>query len=201
MANYTKTVQMSSQFTSPTIDRDNLTQENAVKYAIPLTDARIHDNMASVLTNTANSDDAGLITGTPGTDATTIQGVDFGGTSTDEKFAVEFALPPEYTAGQPITVRVRAAMLVVSDGTATVDVECWRKDTNGGVGGDLCTTAAQSINSATPADKDFTITPTSRVPGDVLIIRVSFAGSDSGNAAPLITPEVQELSVLLGIKG
>ena len=201
MANYTKTIQATAQFTSPTIDRADLTQENSAEYVISPFDMRVHDAMQTVLPGTAANDDMGLITGTPGTDAPTLQGVDFGGTSTDEKATFLFPLPVEYVSGQAITCVVRGAMVTTtSDGTATVDVECWVADDNGGVGGDICTTAAQSINNLTPADKSFTITPTSRVAGDVLVVRLSFAGSDSGNLGVMI-PEIQKVSFVLSVKG
>jgi len=45
----------------------------------------------------------------------------------------------------------------VANGTATVDVNARIDDTDGGCGGDLCVTAAQSINSLTKANLDFVI--------------------------------------------
>jgi len=162
---------------------------------IPLTSAKIHDAMQTDLTDTANADDMGIITGTPGTDAPTLQGVDFGGTTSDEKCAFEVSLPADYVAGQPVTLRVKATMLTtVSDGTATVDAEAWETDGIGAVGADICATAAQSINSLTPANKDFTITPTGLAPGDRLIIRLSFAASDTGDAGVMI-PEISDVSL------
>lgn len=184
-----------------TVVRDDLTQEALVAYTIPLTSLRVHDALATNLPGTAANDDMALITGTPGTDAPTLQGTDFGGGSTDEKGAFEFVLPPEYDAGESITVRVKAGMLTtVSDGTATIDVECWKDANDGSVGADLCATAAQSINSLTLANKDFVITPTGLAAGDRLIFRLSFGGSDTGNAGVMI-PEIQSVKVLLDIKG
>jgi hypothetical protein len=183
------------------VARSQLTQETLVAYQIPLTSLRVHDAMITNLPGTAANDDMGLITGTPGTDVPTLQGVDFGGTTTDEKAAFEFVLPPEYDAGETITVRVRAAMLTtISDGTATVDVECWKAGDDGAAGSDICATAATTINSLTPGNKDFTITPTGLAAGDRLIIRLAFAGSDTGNVGVMI-PEISKLSVLLDIKG
>ena len=183
------------------VTRTEMAQEPLVPYPIKLTDFKVHDAMITNLPGTAANDDMALITGTPGTDAPTLQGVDFGGASTDEKAAAIFVLPPEYQSGESITVRVRAAMLTtVSDGTATVDVECWSADGNGAVGSDICATAAQSINSLTPANLDFTITPTGRAAGDVLIIRLSFGGSDTGDAGVMV-PEISNVSVLLDIRG
>lgn len=183
------------------VARAQLTQEDLQPYTIPLTGLRVHDAMQTNLPGTAANDDMALITGTPGTDAPTLQGVDFGGTSTDEKAAFEFVLPPEYVSGETITLRVRAAMLTtVSDGTATVDVECWPASADGAAGSDICATAAQSINSLTPSNKDFTITPTGRAAGDRLIFRLSFGGSDAGNVGVMI-PEISQVQVLLDVKG
>ena len=142
-----------------------------------------------------------LITGTPGTNSLRLQGVDFGGVSTDEKCGFEFVLPPEYVSGGSITVRANAQMnTAVSDGTATLDCECWSDDGDGTVSSDLCTTAAQSINSLTAANKDFVITPTGLVAGDRLFIRLSFAGSDTGNLAVMI-PQINAVKVLLDVRG
>jgi hypothetical protein len=162
---------------------------------IPLTAFRVHDAMITNLPGTAANDDMALITGTPGTDATTLQGVDFGGTTADEKGACEFVLPQNYVSGGTITVRVRAAMLTtISDGTGTVDVEVWKPDLDGAVGSDLCTTAATTMNSLTPANKDFVVTPTGLVAGDRLIIRLAFAASDTGNVGVMI-PEISNVEV------
>jgi len=168
-------------------------------YPVDLTRLRVHDALQTNLPGTAANDDMGLITGTPGTAKPVLQGVDFGGTSTDEKGTFKLILPPEYRAGSAITIRVNAGMVTtVSDGTATVDVEAY-KETAGAavVGSDICATAAQSINSLTAANKDFTITPTGLVPGDCLQIRLAFAGSDSGNVGVMI-PQINDVTVLIG---
>lgn len=183
------------------VARSALTEDSAAAYRIPLTSFKVHDALITNLPGTAAADDMALITGTPGTDSPTLQGVDFGGTTTDEKGSFEFVLPPEYVAGQPVTLRARAAMLTtVSDGTATLDCECWKDGDDGAAGSDICATAAQSINSLTPANKSFTITPTGLVPGDKLVFRLSFGGSDTGNAGVMI-PEISRVDVLLDIKG
>lgn len=163
---------------------------------VPLTSFRVHDALQTNLPGTAANDDMAIITGTPGTDAPTLQGVDFGGTTTDEAAACELVIPEDYAPGGTLTLRVRAAMLTtVSDGTATVDVNVWKPDGDGAVGSDLCATAAQSINSLTLANKDFTITPTGLVAGDKLMVKLSFAGSDTGNVGVMI-PEIQSVTLL-----
>lgn len=167
-------------------------------YPVDLTRFRVHDALHTNLPGTAAADDMGLITGTPGTDAPVLQGVDFGGTSTDEKGTFRLTLPPEYRAGAAITLRINANMeTTVSDGTATVDAEAFKEDGTSLVGADLVATAAQSINSLTPANKDFVITPTGLVAGDSLQVRLSFAGSDTGNAGVMI-PQINAVTALIG---
>ncbi len=194
-------VQIDDSYASFSGARTDLTQEDLVAYGIPLTSLKVHDAMITNLPGTAATDDMALITGTPGTAVPTLQGVDFGGTTTDEKGAFEFILPPEYVDGQTLTLRVRGAMLTtISDGTATVDAEVWKSDGDGAAGSDICATAAQSINSLTPANKDFTITPTGLVTGDRLLVRLAFIGSDTGDAGAMIS-EISEVKMLLDIKG
>lgn len=201
MATFTKSATSRHEMTMNTIDRVDLTTDSLAAYPVPLTGVRVHDALATNLTATATADDMGLITGTPGTDAPTLQGVDFGGTSTDEKCGFQYVLPPEYVDAGQIQVIVRGAMLTtLSDGTATVDVECWPQNDDGAATADICATAAQSINSLTPADKTFTITGTSRIRGDVLNIRVSFAGSDAGNLGVMI-PEISKITVKHDVRG
>lgn len=175
-----------------------VSSSSTAEYKLPLTRAKVHDAMATDLTATAANDDMALITGTPGTDAPTLQGVDFGGATSDEKCAFEFVLPQEYRAGSAITCRVRAAMLTtVADTSCTVDVEAWLDAGDGAVGSDICATDAQDMNSLTPANFDFTITPTGVVPGDRLIIRLSFAGTDSGDLGVMI-PEISKVALRIG---
>lgn len=183
------------------IDRASMTQEPAVVCPVPLTSMRVWDALSSLLPASAANDDMGHVTGTPGTDSPTLQGVDFGGGSTDEKCAFILTLPPEYDPGETITIRLNAGMLTtVSDGTATVDVQCYKFDRAGLAGSDLCATAAQSINSLTLANKDFTITPTGLAPGDQLAVVLAFGGSDTGNLGVMI-PVIGAVEVLLDIKG
>jgi len=157
--------------------------ETAAPFTIPLTEFRTHNDMAVNLPAAAADDDMGLVTGTPGTHAPTLQGVDFGGTTSDEEGTFHFSLPNSYIAGAAVTVRVRAGMLTtVSDGTATLDCEAYLDDEDGTVSSDSCATAAQSINSVALADYDFVLTTTYYSPGETVVINLTFAGSDTGNA-------------------
>lgn len=175
-------------------------EENVVN-AINLCDVRTHDALATNLPGTAANDDMALITGTPGTNAPTLQGVDFGGATSDEKCAFLFPVPIEYVSGETITIRCHAGMLTtIADTSCTLDCEVWSDDGDGTVSSDLCATAAQDINSLTLADIDFSITATSVSPGDILIVRLSFAGTDSGNAGVMI-PTITKISVLMDMRG
>lgn len=183
------------------IARSKLAQDANKTYTIPIHAFRVWDNMALNLPAAAVDDDMAIITGTPGTAVPTLQGVDFGAVATDEKCAFEFCLPAEYDGGQSVTVRLRAAMLTtVADAATTVDVNCYKSNRDGAAGADLCTTAAQSINSLTPANLDFTITPTGLAAGDRLVFILTFAGSDTGNLGVMI-PEISQVEILLDIRG
>lgn len=173
-------------------------QEDAVVYPVPLTDCRTWDSLAVNIPATAANDNLALITGTAGTDAPQIQSSDFGGTTCDQYTSFEFTLPPEYVAGETITLRVRAAMQVIADTSCTLDALVYRQ---AAPTVDICATAAVSINSATPANKDFTITPDNCVPGDLLRVILRVQGTDSGNAADYIQAILSRIQMLLDIKG
>ena len=193
----------SGQVALPTAstDRADLVQDDAKAYPVPLTECKTWDARHTTLPGTAAGDDMALITGTFGTDSPTLQGVDFGATTSDEKCAFSFRLPPEYVAGETVTLRCHAGMLTtVSDGTATLDAEVHLVDRDGTVSADICATGATDINSLTLADIDFTVTPTTLSPGDLLDVRLSFAGSDSGNLGVMI-PTVTQVEFLLDVKG
>jgi len=181
--------------------RIKLIQEALVAVPIPLTAYRIWNNYALLLTANPNNDDLGIAQGTFGTDAPTIQSDDAGGTTVTQKLGLQLVLPTEYDDGKDIQLRIRGGMITtVSDGTATVDVSAYLHDNDGSVGSDLCTTAAQSINSLTKANRDFVITPTGVVTGDALDIVVTLAITDSGNAGVMLG-EISRIAMLLDIKG
>jgi len=188
---------------SSTLDlpRSKLVQETLEAHPVPLTDMRVWDAVGTVLPAAAANDDMGLITGTFGTDVPTLQSIDFKTTSPDEKCRFFFVLPVEYDDAQTITLRLAAGMITtVSDGTATVDAQCYKSDRAGAVGADICATAAQSINSLVKANVDFTITPTGLAPGDLLDIRLVFGGSDTATGAAVIC-EISQVEMLLDVRG
>lgn len=179
--------------------KDNTQGTTFAEHAVQLTDLRVHDAFHTNLPGTAANDDLALVGGTFGSGAPHLRGVDFGGTSTTAYARFLFQLPADYAEGGDVTVRLRGGMLTsVGDGACTVDLVCHKCDDDGGVGSDICATAAQSIKSTTIADKDFTITPTGLVAGDVLDMRITVAGNDTANADVMI-PVITKITVLADI--
>ena len=171
-----------------------LAQRTFMATAIPFTSCRVWDAMHTMVVGTAAADDIALITGTPGTNAIKLSGGDLKATTTTRKVAFELEVPANYDDGATFQVRIRAGMeTTVSDTTATVDLQAWKPDGAGAVGSDLCTTAAQSINSLTAADKDLTIDASGIDPGDKLLCVLSLAVVD-GATATAVTPAVYAIT-------
>jgi hypothetical protein len=185
----------------PAIARANiLSLVELAQYTVPWSLWRVHDAIATNLPAAAADDDLGLVGGTFGSASPSIQSVDFGGTSTTAYARAQIPLPAEYEAGQTVTLRFHAGMLVVADDSCTLDVVCYETDEEAGISADICATAAQSINSATLADMDFTITPSALTAGDLLDVRIVVAGTDAGNAAPNITAVIGAAKLLCDVR-
>lgn len=155
------------------------------------------------LSPAASPDDLRLVGGTFATGVPSIQTPDLHSAGASTRYCrFQFRLPPEYQAGEEVVVRLYSGMVThVADTTATVDVEAYlSNDDTLKTGSDLCSTAAQSINSLTFADINFTITPTSLAAGDVLDIRITIAVNDGANSSAVIGC-IGKASMRLGIRG
>lgn len=155
---------------------------------INLADLRVWDARATNLPTAAASDDLGYVTGTLGTNPPQVQAGDLkaAGATTRRAGAV-IELPGDYADGNTVTIRLTAGMkTTVSDTSATIDVEAYQLLDDGTISADLCTTAAQSINSLTYAAKSFTITPSTLVAGSRLDVRISIAVNDGATATAVI---------------
>lgn len=183
------------------IDRAKLAAEQ-LKDNIPLELLRVHDAFQTDLPTSASSDDLGLIIGTFGTDAMTIQTSDSKNTSVTQRARFVYRLPMNYASGQPISVVAWAGMrTTVSSSTATIDFEVYKKnDATAAVGSDLVSTAATTINSLTAADKAFVIDPTGLAAGDELDIRVTIAITDVGTGTAVIG-RIMKLYMLPTVRG
>lgn len=164
---------------SGSIARTSLVQDLTQTYDLPVPLWRVWDGNYGPLTS-AGADDIGVTTGAFGTGCPYLHGGDMNAAGAITRYArTTIMLPPEYVNGAAITLRAAAGMLTsVASVSATVDFEAYLSGRNALISGsDLVTTTAQSINSLTFATYSFTVTPTSRVPGDLLDIRVTIAAN------------------------
>ncbi len=184
------------------IATSKLAQRTNAKHVVPVESYRTWDARTTLIPSSAANDDLGLVTGTFGTDFPTLETGDLKAAgSTSRKVGFSFVLPPNFDAGETVSVQVRAGMeTTVADAAATIDVECYASDSDGNVGSDLCTTAAQSANSLTLANLDFAITSTSLNPGDVLDVVVTFLVNDAATGTA-VTGVIPEIRVLLDTRG
>lgn len=174
--------------TSAEILPAQMQQQTYQLFGVALSSMKSWDAMQTNLPGTPASDDLGLLTGTAGTDAPTIESGDLKAAgSTNRKAAFEFTLPPNYEAAETVEIRATAGMeTTVADTAATIDFEVYKIDGTGGVGSDLCATSATSINSLTASDKDFTITATGLSPGDHLHVVMTVNVNDGATGTAVV---------------
>jgi len=185
----------------PSVARTDIVQETLAKYPIPLWCFRTHDALQTNLPGTSSADDLGLSTGTIGTDSPKLTTGDVKASTVTRYARVQVPLPAEYDAAETIKVRISGGMeTTAADASATVDVECYKIDREGAVGSDICATAAQSINSLTFGDDDFTITETGLTAGDILDIRLTVYVEDAATATA-VTASLGAVELLCDIRG
>ena len=176
--------------TNPAISRSDLVQDNLAKYAIPWTAWRVWDSFHTNLPGTPATDDLGLIGGTLGTNAPSLQTEDLKAAGATNNYArCMMTLPPEYVAAETVQIRFTCGMLTnLSDGTALLDCIVHESDLDNTVSGDLVTTSATTMNIIVPTMTtiDFSVTATALLPGDILDIRVHTAINDGSGGNPVI---------------
>jgi len=188
--------------TWPGLTRDELYQSDNDVFKINPTDWRVWDAFHTNLPGTAATDDLALIGGTFATASPTIQAGDLKAAGATTRYArCTFQLPSCYVAGQSVTIRAHCGMVTtVADTSCTIDFQLYRSDAEGGIGSDLVSTAATSMNSLTDADKDFAVTATTLGPGDTLDIRMAITCTDAATVTA-VTPQVGSVAMLLDVKG
>lgn len=188
---------------SGNLPRASLIQDITQPYELKLVDFRVWDAIQTSLPGTASADDIGIGTGTIGTALPYLRSPELnGGAGNGTYYArITFMLPPEYVTGQTITFRFTAGMLLaVAATTATVDVQGYLSaDTTLVTGVDLVTTSAQSCNSVTFANYDFTVTPTLLAAGNTLDFRIAMAATSATATSHFLA--IASVKLLLGIKG
>ncbi len=174
--------------------------------AVPMTAWRKWDAYATPLTASPATDDLGLIGGTFGTSAPTLQTDDLAANGAPVSYyaRAEIEIPHNYIAAGSAKIRVHAGMLTtIADQDATVDVVAYLSDKDETVTGDLVTDApvANNMNSiASPfAVIDFALTATSLTPGAILDVRIHVSGDDNG-AAGVIKGCVAAVELLVDVR-
>lgn len=187
--------------TAMALTRSKLALESK-QFALPLESWRVHDAMGSLLPSAASADDLGLSSGTFGSAGTTLVSVDYGGTTTTAYCRRTFQLPAEYEDGGSISfVAWAGAGTTVGDTSLTLDCEVYAKsEADATEGSDLCTTGAQDINDLTIQAQTYAITPTGLVSGDELDIRLTVAGSDTGDLG-VMTAIITKTHLLCQVRG
>ena len=179
-----------------------LKQDALAIFPVRFTGLRVWDAIQTNLPGTAAADDLALIGTTFGSTAPRVTAGDckaLGATSRYARFMVE--LPECYEAGETVTLSLSAGMVTtVASSSCTVDVECYKIDKITGIGSDLCTTSATTINSLVFAAKAFTITPSGLTAGDVLDVRLTIACNDAATGTA-VTPTIAGIDLLCDIKG
>jgi hypothetical protein len=170
------------------LERAKLAQRVLGADSRPLSDCRTWDARGTNLPTAGASDDLGYVTGTLGTHLPNIQTGDLKNAGATTRYAgIVIPVPEDYETGETLTLRLTAGMMTtVASASATIDAQVYLSTADGLVGADICATAAQSINSLTAADKDFSITETGIVAGDMLDVRIAIAVNDSATVTAVI---------------
>ena len=184
-------------------DRASILRQDAnAIFPIDLTALRVWDAFATNLPGTAATDDLALVGGTFGTSPPVVSAGDLKAVGATTRYArFQVRLPECYDSGETITLSLSAGMATtVADTSCTLDLECYKIDKVGGIGSDLCATAATSINSLVFAAIPFTITASGLVAGDVFDVRIAIACNDAATGTA-VTPTIAAIDLLADIKG
>lgn len=147
-------------------------------FEIPLQTWKVWNSFGTALPTVGASDDIGLAAGTWGTAIPYLISQDMNAAGAITEYArTKFTLPWNYVTGTTVYLRACHGMLTAAASVAnSVDFEAFLCGRSGIVSGsDLVTTSAQTNLTTTLADKDFTLTGTTLVPGSVLDIRITLA--------------------------
>lgn len=183
------------------VARSGIVQDDLKPYVLPLESWRVTAT-GSLLGATAGTPSGafGLTMGTFGTNSPKIAGEAASGASKTNKMRRTFALPAEYVAGESVTLRVRCKETVgAATVSTTIDASVYKSDKEAGIGSDLCATNAQDVTTSF-ANKDFDITPTGLVPGDLLDIEINVVTNDTGGTVGTIV-NITDTELLLDVKG
>jgi hypothetical protein len=182
--------------TGAAIARTNLAEDALQAYGIPINRIMAADGAALPVSESAGDHFLSL-----GTNTINLEGEESQNETEASASYFQFILPPEYVAAGDVKIRIRCELK--GDGTnngSTVDISAYEQ-ADGAVGSDICATAAATFAATkTWYDKDFTITATNLVAGDVINVKLTSSVIESANASPLAF-FAEPPKVLLDIKG
>lgn len=179
-----------------------LKQEANAIIPIPLTGLRVWDAYQTLLPGTAATDDLALVGGTFATAPPVINAGDLQAAGATTRYArFQMQLPECYDAGETVTLQMAAGMTTtIADTSCTIDAQVYKLDKISGIGSDLCATAATTMNSVVFANKDFSITSSGLIAGDVFDVRVAITCTDAATGTA-VTPTIASIDLLCDIKG
>ena len=127
------------------------------------------------------------ITFTPGTSEFLLTEAANNNTKTDVG-CFEYDLPQAYVAGTNITVTTNtvANLNGGTAGTQTIAVACYRCPGDGTTSANLIATAAQNVPPTTAANQTFTITGTTLLPGDRIILKVTMVNQETAAGGGIV---------------
>jgi len=183
------------------IETSKMAQRVLAESVVPVHSFRVWDAVASNPVSAAANDDLGLVTGTWGTNPVRLTAGDLKAAgATTRRIYFSVPVPANYEDGETIQIRIRAKMeTTLADVSCTVDLEAY-VGSSGAVSSDLVTTSAQSMNSLTAANYDFTLSGSGVNPGDLIECRLSIACNDAASATA-VTPAVYKVSLLCDTRG
>lgn len=185
----------------PPVERTDLNTEQQAVHLIPWEAWRVWDAFATNLPATGGTDDLGLYGGTFATNAPSIQTGDVKTTSGTRYARAVVRIPYNFVTGGTVQIRAHAgAKTTAADTSMVIDFVAHRSDTEDGVGADLVTTAATTINNTTEVDATFTVDSTTLLPGDYLDIRMAITWVDGATGTAVIG-FIGEVALLLDVKG
>jgi hypothetical protein len=160
--------------------RTDMLQENLVSHPIPWSRMRTFDSYAVLLPAAPTSDDLGLVHGTVGSNSPMIKSTTASTTTITQKLRFEGILGEDYIPAGRCYIRVHCRVEVAAHVSATIDLNAYESDNQGGISADLVITGATDINNDTWTSRDFVLTATALDVGSRLDVMLTFAAVDTG---------------------
>jgi hypothetical protein len=183
------------------IARSKLAEDALALYPIPIANMRL-STFAVMGVSAADDNEFALIVAS---NAITLNSDSATNTTDTSTFRFQVRLPENYVAAGDVSVRFRSALIesgaAATDNGSSIDLSCYEQ-ADGAVGADIVSTAAQTYAATdTWYAKDFVITATNLVAGDILSCLATGAVIENNAGAETITLKTDPPVLLLDVKG